>query len=86
MTTRAGSTRNIRFAVVDLSQQKKLCSAFLEKSCSQMGDVIVAYKPKRHSFAQFRGKVQVHSVKEFVTDVLEGALSFHNAFGKLDVQ
>lgn len=74
-----GSRESLSYALLDASKQQPFLNA-LDKSGFKSSDTfLVAYKPKRGTYAASQDEITEETVERFISSVLNGDVQFSKA-------
>lgn len=75
----SGSRDSVSYALLDASKQQSFLNA-LDKSGFKSSDkLLVAYKPKRGTYATSQGEITEEAAEMFISSVLNGDVQFSKA-------
>ncbi|CAA2960258.1 dnaJ ERDJ3A [Olea europaea subsp. europaea] len=73
----ASSLRDsVSYALLDAAKQQQFLNAFDNTGFKSSDKLILAYKPKRGTYAVFQGEVTEEETERFVSSVLNGDVQF----------
>lgn len=74
----ASSSRDsVSYALLDAAKQQQFLNAFDKSGFKSSDKLILAYKPKRGTYAVFQGEVTEEETESFVSSVLNGDVQFN---------
>ncbi|KAL0338163.1 UNVERIFIED_CONTAM: DnaJ protein ERDJ3A [Sesamum angustifolium] len=78
-TSTSGSRDAVSYALLDASKQQSFLNAFDKSGFKSSDKVLVAYKPKRGTYAKSHGEITEEEAERFVSSVLNGDVQFTKA-------
>lgn len=67
---------SISYTLLDASKKASFLNAFDKAGFKSLDKVLVAYKPRRGTFAVFEGEMTTEEVERFIGSVLNGDIRF----------
>ncbi|KAL0450994.1 UNVERIFIED_CONTAM: DnaJ protein ERDJ3A [Sesamum latifolium] len=78
-TLTSGSRDAVSYALLDASKQQSFLNAFDKSGFKSSDKLLVAYKPKRGTYATSQGEITEEAAERFISEVLNGDIQFTKA-------
>ncbi|XP_073145162.1 dnaJ protein ERDJ3A [Henckelia pumila] len=75
-TGASGSRASISYSLLDATKHQSFLNAFEKSGFKSSQNVLVAYKPKRGTFATFQGDITEEAVENFIISILNADVQF----------
>ncbi|KAL4347659.1 hypothetical protein GQ457_17G006360 [Hibiscus cannabinus] len=72
----SGTQDSVSYTLLDASKQPSFLSAFDKSGYKSSANILVAFKPRKGKFSEFKGDMTVEEVEKFISSVLNGDVQF----------